>query len=226
MVLLAGALLSASPAPAQDEPGRSELEESLGRPRRTPVIPPELRGLVREATRDRIVVRGTQGDIPIDISNYEPEDFQSFGDGRFLGFSFMGYEFAGYTLIDRRQSGEDAVIATGVRPAFSSDGRHFAAVQLSGAEAGNLEGLGIWRVDADGTTQVLFSEVLPRGEDWRIDGWPRADCVSVSWIERQAADGEPSPRRRHFGVEVGAAIRFANSGNFPGCNVTDATSDD
>jgi hypothetical protein len=210
---------------AAAEPG--EFEQSLGRPIRAPAVPAELRAMVREASTERIVVRTLSGgEIALALGDVEAQGLRGYADGRYLGFHFEGYEFFGYRLVDRRMTGEAAVIETGDAPVFSSDERHFAAVQLSGAEAGNLEGLGIWRVDADGTTQILFSEVLPPGEDWRIDGWPRADCVSVSWIERQAADGEPPPRRRHFGVEVGAAIRFADSGDFPGCNVTDATADD
>ena len=45
LILLAMALASV-PAAAQD-PGRSELEQSLGRPRRMPPIPAELRPLFR-----------------------------------------------------------------------------------------------------------------------------------------------------------------------------------
>ena len=204
----------------------SEFEESLGRPIRAPAVAAELRAMVREASTERIVVRGLSGgEIAVALGDVEAERLQSYADGRFLGFHFEGYEFFGYRLVDRRMTGEAAVIETGDAPVFASDGRHFAAVQLSGAEAGNLEGLGIWRVDPDGTIQILFSEVLPQGEDWRIDGWPRSDCVSVSSIERQAVEGEPPPSRRHFGIEVGETIRIANSGAFPGCNVTDATTD-
>jgi hypothetical protein len=226
LVLIAGALLAETNVRAQEPVGPSELEQSLGRPRRVPTIPAELRPMFREVTRDRIIVRDLRGaDIAIDISDFEPESFRQFGDGRFLGFAFTGYEFYGYRLIDRRMTGEAGVIETGEAPVFSPDGRYFAAVQLSGAELGGLEGLGIWEVRADDSAQILFSDVLPQGEEWRIDGWPRADCVSVSSIERQAGDGEPPPARRHFGVEVGEMLRFLASGNFPGCNAIDATTD-
>ncbi|HST36680.1 MAG TPA: hypothetical protein VLK25_08640 [Allosphingosinicella sp.] len=227
LALLAGALLAGTPAPAQEFEAQDEIEAVLGRPKRAPVIPAGLQATVRVSERDRLVVRGLNGaDMVIDIAQMEPESFAQYGDGRFFGFSFIGYEFFGYRLIDRRMSGEAAVIETGEAPVFSSDGRYFAAVQVSGAGYGNLEGIAIWRVDAEGTAQIFSSDVLPQGEEWRIDGWPRADCVSVSWTEGQPREGEPPPERRHFGIEVGDTIRVANSDGFPGCNVTDATQAD
>jgi hypothetical protein len=129
-------------------------------------------------------------------------------------------------LVDRAMAGDEAMIDTGEAPVFSPDGRHFAAVQLSGADTGNLEGLGIWAVRPAGTVQIFASDVLPEGEEWRIDGWPRADCVSVSWRERPPGAAEPSPERRHFGVDLGESITIRHSHAFPGCNVTDATGND
>jgi hypothetical protein len=222
--LIALALSQAVTAPASAQTPRTEFEESLGRSVRPPVVPAELRPYVREATVERIVVRGLGGGaIVAPLGDIETERFGGFADGRYLGFHFHGYEFFGYRLIDRRMRGEGAVIETGDTPVFSPDSRHFAAAQISGAAYGNLEGVAIWRVDAARTVQIFFTEVLPQGEDWRIDGWPRADCVSVSSVERQAADGEPPPERRHFGIEVGESLRINASGTFPGCNVTDAT---
>lgn len=221
---LAAALALAMPAMAPAQQPRTEFEQALGRPVRAPVIPAELRAVVREATRDRLVVRGLgTGDIAVVLGDIETERFAGFAGGRYLGFHFMGYEFFGYRLVDRRMAGETAVIETGEAPVFSPDGRHFAAAQISGAAYGNLEGVAIWRVDAGRTVQIFFTDVLPQGEDWRIDSWPRADCVSVSAIERQAAEGEPPPQRRHFGIEIGETLRINASENFPGCNVTDAT---
>lgn len=224
MASLLLALAIAAPALAQEGTGRSELEESLGRPKRVPQIPPALRAMVRDATRDRLVVRGRDGaDIVLDIGQYEPEEFQSFGDGRFLGFSFMGYEFAGYTLIDRRQSGENAVIATGVRPVFSPDGRYFAAAQLSGAGWGNLEAFGLWEVTAEGVRQRLFDTALPAAEDWRVDGWPRADCVALSGALVSVVGGsEQASERLVISIEVGERIALDNA-TTPPCGVTDAT---
>ena len=59
LIAAAAALLVGVPAVAQPPGGRSELEESLGRPRRVPPIPADLRALFREITRDRLVVRGS-----------------------------------------------------------------------------------------------------------------------------------------------------------------------
>lgn len=224
---LALAVALAAPATASAQQPRTEFEETLGRPIRAPVVPPDLRAMVREATPDRLVVRVLGGgEIIATLGDIETERFAGFAGGRYLGFHFEGYEFFGYRLIDRRMRGEAAVIETGDVPVFSSDGRHFAAAQVSGAAYGNLEGVAIWRVDADRTVQIFFTDVLPQGEEWRIDSWPRADCVSVSWIERQAAEGEPPPERRHFGIEVGEMLRINGSESFPGCNVTDATTND
>lgn len=220
----AAALALTAPAMATAQQPRTEFEESLGRPVRAPVVPPALLPMIPEATTDRIVVRGLGGgEIVVPLGDIETERLAGFADGRYLGFHFHGYEFFGYRLIDRRMRGEQAVIETGEAPVFSPDGRHLAAVQVSGAGFGNLEGLAIWRVEAGRTAQILFTELLPQGEDWRIDGWPREDCVSVSSIERQAQPGEPAPERRHFGVEVGETLRIKASGSFQGCNVTDAT---
>ena len=217
------ALLLAAPANAQDQPPTSELEESLGRPKRVPVIPAELRAMVQEASRDRLAIRMLGGSVTaIDISQFEPEDFRQYGDGRFLGFSFRGYEFYGYMLVDRAMAGVTSVIDTGEAPVFSPDGRHFAAVQTSGAGFGNLEGLGIWALRPAGSVQIFSSDVLPQGEEWRIDGWPRADCVSVSWLERPANSPEPAPDRHHFGVEIGEQVTIRHNYSFPGCNVIDA----
>ena len=224
---LAVLLLLPGGAQAAQAPPMTELEESLGRRKVAPVIPAEFGPMVREATRDRLVVRSLAGaDIVIDIREMEPERFVRFADGRYFGFSFIGYEFFGFLLIDRALAGEEAVLATGRAPVFASDGRHFAAVQLSGASFGNLEGLSIWEVRSDRSVQIFLSDVLPNGEDWRIDGWPRNDCVSVSWRERRPGSAEPSPDRLHFGVEIGERIAISVSHEIPGCNVTDATGDD
>lgn len=222
LTLLAGVLLAASPATAQDGSGPSELEEALGRPRRTPMIPPELRPLVRGATRNRIVVRGMRGDIPIDISGFEPENFRQFGDGRFFGFSFLGYEYYGYLLVDRAMTGGEAAIETGEAPVFSPDGRYFAAVQFSGAGWGNLEAFGLWQVTPEGSRQRLFNTALPAGEDWRVDAWPREDCVALSAAPLGTTDADPPAERIRISVETGERIAIHTDYN-PPCGAVDAT---
>lgn len=220
LILLA--VLAGAPALAQ-EAGRSELEESLGRPRRVPPVPAALRPLFREITRDRLVVRGLRGgDVTIDIDQYEPDNFRTFAGGRFLGFSFMGYESAGYMLVDRTMTGEEAVIATGAAPAFSPDGRHFASVEVSGSEAGDLETFAVWEVAAEGVRQRLYVTALPAGNDWRVDGWPREDCVALSAAPRGTGDATPVAERIQISVEVGDRIAI-DSISSPPCGVTIAT---
>jgi len=224
LIALAGALLAPSTASAQQAgTGPTELEEALGRPRRMPAIPAELRPLVREVTRDRIVVRGLRGDIPIDISDFEPENFRQFADGRFLGFSYLGYEASGYLLVDRAMSDADAVIATGEAPMLSPDGRWFAAVQFSGAGWGNLEAFGLWEVTPEGLRERLFDTALPAGEDWRVDGWAREDCVALSAAPLTAGgSSDPGAERIRLSVETGERIAI-HADYSPPCGAVDAT---
>ena len=164
LALLAGVLLAGTPASAQEFEAQDEIEAVLGRPKRAPVIPPDLRAMVRVSERDRLVVRGLDGaDIVIDIAQMEPESFAQYGGGRFFGFSFIGYEFYGYILVDRAMRGDDAVIETGEAPVFSPEGRHFAAVQFSGAGFGNLEAFGLWTVGDSRYSAPLFHGRRPRG---------------------------------------------------------------
>lgn len=205
----------------------SEFEESLGRPIRPPAVPAELRAMVREASTERLVVRGLAGgEIAVALGDVEAERLHAYADGRYLGFHFQGYEFFGYRLIDRRMTGEAAVIETGDAPVFSPDGRYFAAVQFSGADAGNLEGFGLWQVEERGSRQLLFNAAFPPGEDWRIDGWPREDCVALSAGQRNAG-GEMLEARLHYWVQIGErlAIIPAQDADCNTANAVDAGND-
>lgn len=214
LAFLTGALLAAQPAAAR-QPPLTELEQAMGHRKTAPVIPPALRPMVREATANRLLVRSLDGGtIAVDISEMMPERFAAFGGGRFLGFAFTGYEYYGYLLIDRAARGDAAVIETGGSPAFSPDGRHFAAIQLSGSGWGNLEGLGLWDVGAGAVTQRLFLSALPAGEDWRIDGWRRAGCVALSAAPMNA---EPAAPRLQFALEYGPRITFGQTENDAAC---------
>jgi hypothetical protein len=211
---LASILFAALPVAAQ-QPPLTELEQAIGHRKTAPVIPPALRPLVREATANRLLIRSVDGGtIAVDISEMLPERFETFLGGRFLGFAFTGYEYYGYLLIDRAAHGEAARIETGAAPVFSPDGRHFAAVQLSGSGFGNLEGLGIWDVGATAVAQRLFMSALPAGEDWRIDSWPRAGCVTLSAAPTGA---EPHAPRLQFALEYGPRITFGQTENDAAC---------
>jgi hypothetical protein len=214
LAVLTGILLAAQPAAAQ-QPPLTELEQVMGRRKTAPVVPPALQPMVQEATANRLLIRGLNGGtIEVDISEMLPERFEAFGGGRFLGFAFTGYEYYGYLLIDRAARGEAARIETGAAPVFSPDGRHFAAAQLSGSGFGNLEGLGIWDVGATAVAQRLFMSALPAGEDWRIDSWPRAGCVTLSAAPMGA---EPNAPRLQFALEYGPLITFGQTENDAAC---------
>ena len=199
--LLAAALAAASAAAQQPEL-RTELEQALGRQTKAPTVPPELRAMVREASRERIVVRRIRGeDVVIDLTDREAEALAQFGGGRFVGFPYQGYEYFGFTLVDRAAQGEAALVHTGDRPVFSGDGRYFASVVLTEGGFGDAEGLTVWEALPDRVARRFYTDALPRGIDWRIDGWPREDCVAVSAIDYA---WEPTP-----GVDYEVAMRSA-----------------
>jgi hypothetical protein len=217
--ILAAALMLAvlaSPAVTRaQQPPMTELEQAMGRRKTAPEIPPALRPMVQEASANRLLIRGLDGSmIEVDISEMVPADFETFGGGRFIGFMFSGYEYFGYILIDRAAQGNAAQIETGDKPVFSPDGRHFAAVQLSGSGWGNLEGLSVWSLRPGGTTQRLFFSALPAGEDWRIDGWRRDGCIALSAAPMNA---EPAAPRLQFALEFGTRIGFAQTENDAAC---------
>ena len=107
------------------------------------------------------------------------------------------------------------------------DGDHFAAVQFSGAGWGNLEGFGLWRVGPAGTSQRLLSSAFPPGEDWRIDGWPRSDCVAVSAVaERSGTNAQAPARRIRFGIETGEPIVIRQGDEACGGAVSQEPGDD
>ena len=105
-VFFAAALAPASLAAQQPEL-RTEFEQAMGRQTRAPAVPPELRPIVREASRERIIVRRISGeDVVIDLTDREAEALAQFGGGRFVGFPYEGYEYFGFTLVDRAAEGE------------------------------------------------------------------------------------------------------------------------
>ena len=200
-VFFAAALAAASPAAQQPEL-RTEFEQAMGRQTRAAAVPPELRSIVREASRERIAVRRIRGeDVVIDLTDREAEALAPFGGGRFVGFPYEGYEYFGFTLVDRAAAGDAALIHTGARPVFSADGRYFASVAMTEAAFGDMEGLSVWEVLPDRVARRFYSDALPRGIDWRIEGWPRADCVAMSAIDY---GGEPPA-----GLDYATALRSA-----------------
>jgi hypothetical protein len=173
------ALALAAPASAQQFTPRTEYEAATERPKPLPAIPATLRGIVRAPSPERLLVRTLGGgEIPIDISWYEVERFEPRAGGRFLSIVLSGYEAEGYVVVDR--AGGGTLLATGVAPAFSPDGRWFAAAGISEAGWGNLEGVAVWEVLARSSVRRFFTDTVPHGTGWRVDGWPRRDCVALS----------------------------------------------
>ena len=217
----------AAPAVAQQPTARQEYEEATGRPKPTPIVPRELRAMVGEATPDHLVVRGVDGQaIPVDLDWIEPAEFTSYQDGRYFGFAIHGYEAGGYTIVDRRGTGAGAVIETGAAPAFSPDGRFFAAAETSDSAFGNLNGVAVWEVLGDRTVRRFFTDTMPSAPDWRIDRWVQPDCVSVSsvepgWQPTGGDDWEEAVRnapRVHFGIRVTEGVVMTASHDRLGCS--------
>lgn len=219
-------LLAPVPANAQEFQPRTEYEEMIQAPKPLPAIPAEYAGIVSVASPELLLVKALDGgDIPVDIDWMEPEDFHSFAQGRFFGFSFTGYEYYGYVLVDRTMAGEAAVFETGEMPAFSPDGHHFVAAELSDSGFGNLNGVGLWAVLPTGTVRRFFTDALPSAWDWRADGWVREDCVALSaipqgwWpdnVEQWDAELAAAPRLQ-YSLELGeGSIALTTSGQ-SGC---------
>jgi hypothetical protein len=183
-------LIAPASGSAQSFEPRTEYEELTGEPKPIPQIPDGLSGIVRAASSSLVEVKSLAGTaIPVNISWYEPSDFEVFADGRYLGFAYGGYEAYGYILVDRAMTGEAAVLATGQKPTFSPDGRFIAAAELSEAGYSNLEGVALWEVLPNRTQQRFFTDDLPLAWDWRIDRWASPTCASLSAI---SPDVQPS----------------------------------
>ena len=204
----------------------TEYVRLIERPKPIPQIPAELQATVRAASPERLVVRGLGGhDIVVDVEWYEPSEFRLYQDQRFLGMSLRGYEDFGYYLVDRAGIGEAAVLETGRAPSFSPDGRFIAAVELSESGWSNLEGVAVWEVSADGTVRRFFTNAVPHGHDWRVDGWPRPNCVAISavdhsWQPPEGQDWEqalPNAPRLRYGIEISNEISLRASFDQPAC---------
>lgn len=220
------ALAFAAPAPAQQVEGRAEYERLMERRKPTPAIPPSLRSVIVAASPERLDVRGLAGQtIAVDIGWYDVSDFALLREGRFLGMALIGYEADGYLMVDRTGSGDAAAIETGAMPTFSPDGRFFASARITPAGFNNLEGIGLWEVLPGRTAQRFFTDSAIEGNDWRIDGWPRPDCVAMSavaidWHPAQGEDEEAAllrAPRRHYGIELGETIAFHATLEAPAC---------
>ena len=216
----------ASAGSAQEPTPQAVYEEQFGRPKRAPIIPEAVRTMVAEATPDRLVVRRIDGStVSRNLDYIDLSDFATYQDGRYLGYVYSGHEADGYDLIDRRSDG-DPFIETGVRPAFSPDGRWFASAEMSEAAFGNLNGIAVWEVLPDRTVRRFFTDALPRSLDWRVDGWVRRDCLALSSLETEweppaGLDWEQALRsapRVRYTLTVGDEIVLTPSYDRPPCS--------
>jgi hypothetical protein len=213
LALCAIAAAFAAPATAQQFRPRTEYERLTERPKPVPTVPAELSGIVRGVSPDRLLVRTLGGgEVAVDIEWYEVRSFTLHPGGRFLGLDVGGYEEYGHILVDR--AGAGAVHETGVAPTFSPDGRWFAAAELTDFGFNNLEGVAVWEVLVGSSRRRFFSDAMPYGFEWRVEGWPTPSCVAISTSVPEASPAA----RTHYGIEMdgdGAVMRAAH--DRPGC---------
>jgi hypothetical protein len=108
-------------------------------------------------------------------------------EGRFLSFDWVGYEEYGHQVVDR--SGPGQVVDTGVAPQRSPSGRRFAAVEYSESGFGSLNAFAVWDIRKTGLTQVArIEELPPEHTDWRLDRWPRENCLELSAVAYADSD--------------------------------------
>jgi hypothetical protein len=153
-----------------------------------PVIPKKYQSIMRASKTDLAIASESGKVVCVRLGWVAQIDkFWNNPDMRFIGFDYFGYETHGHILIDRK--GDGLEIATGVRPIFSPDKKHFASAQVTDSGWGNFEGVGIWSVNANGSTQNVNynsdyenGDKLPYGIDWKIDRWVGNDLVKLSMI--------------------------------------------
>lgn len=218
-------LLAPHVSAAESFKPRNEYEELIGEPKPVPEIPAGLASVLRAKSPDKLLVKSLDGnEIEVDIEWYDPEEFKLYVDGRYLGFSYIGHEDYGYILVDRAASGETAVMQTGNAPVFSPDGRLFAAAEMSEAAFSNLEGIALWERHEVSTKRRFFTDAVPSGFDWRVEGWTRKDCVAFSTIAlgwHPDQDWETAMAvapRQNYALKVdGPGIELRLTYDRPGC---------
>lgn len=127
---------------------------------------------------------------------------------RFLGWQWWGYEAFGYMIADR--SGEGSIKDVGARPHFSPSGERMAALQLSDAGWGGLEGFAVWQVTPDGINPLSMQVSVGDGPhpqvflnnfgQWSFVGWRGEDCMQMALdpYETSPADPRGTARRIYF----------------------------
>jgi hypothetical protein len=172
-------------APSCPPRARDEGEPFL---EKAPVIPKKYRSIIAASKTDLAVATETGKTICVKLGWIaDIENYWNSPDMRFIGFDYSGYETHGHVMIDSKGVGQE--IATGARPVFSPDNKHFAFVQLTDSGWGNFEGAAIWSVEANNSSSKVNYDTandkgpkLPYGIDWKIDRWINNNGVSLSMI--------------------------------------------
>jgi hypothetical protein len=154
---------------------------------KAPPIPKKFRSLMKAGKTDLAVATESGKTLCIKLGwTADINNFWISSNKRFVGFDVSGFEHHGHITIDRYGAGRE--IATGQRPVFSPDNKHFAFAQLSDSGWGNFEGAAIWSVDASGSTMASsyvndeIQLMLPYGINWKIDRWIDNETVTLSMV--------------------------------------------
>ena len=190
--------------PVDEAELRRQYEEITRRPKPVPTIPAALRSIVTAPNNEWLVIRMNDGSQHrIGIGSVDIDKMEGFQDNRFIGFEIGGHEEYGYILVDRTGRGELADIPTGGRPAFSGDGRHFAAAEISESGFGNLNGVALWEIKPAGVRRLFYTDSVRYGFHWRADSFVGPTCVRFSAVEE---GWEPTAPER-WDQEVASAPR-------------------
>lgn len=129
-------------------------------------------------------------------------------EDRFLGWQWWGYEAFGYMIADRR--GEGSIMDVGARPHFSPSRNRMAALQISDAGWGGLEGFAVWQVTPDGFAALSIQVANEDGiapqvttdnfGQWSFVGWRGEDCMQMALdpYETSPADPRGTARRIYY----------------------------
>ena len=184
--------------------------------RTAPVVLPRLAKPHQKAvvaTVDRLAVLSQGGQtLCIDMRlRGEVTNIAMSPEGRFFTFDWAGYEADGHVIVDR--SGTGQIIDTGGKPSVSPSRQRIAAVHQSEAAFAELEGLGIWQINAVGMQQIGLVSNIPELADWRIDSWVSEDCIDMSGIpfSRVSESSAGAARDRYIAKPYGNAWRVVRT---------------
>ncbi len=127
-----------------------------------------------------------------------------FAGRQMIGWQWWGYEAFGYKIADRRGAG--LIMDVGARPHFSPSGNRMAALQVSDAGWGGLEGFAVWEITSGGIDPLNMQVAV--GDDphpqifldnfgvWAFVGWRGEDCMQISLDPYQTSPADPRGTKR------------------------------